>query len=111
MGNALKKSGNHPGGPGSLWWESPGTLRTTLLRLDGGVGAVVNAEKHLAGSAAISVDLARHLGRLVQQMGLDAENGVVEQSGGVPGFEPVKPGFTREAGSFRRQVPPQGPDR
>lgn len=92
--------------PKPHWWETPGLLRTRLLWLDGEVGTAVETDKQVVDSAAVSGDLARHLGRLAQQMGLGAGDEEVEQPGRGPGFEPVKPGFTREAGSFRRQVPP-----
>ncbi|MDQ4036946.1 MAG: hypothetical protein M3313_01000 [Actinomycetota bacterium] len=62
----------------------------------------MNAEKQVAGPAAASGDLVEQLGRIAQEMGLDA---TAEQSDEAFGFGPVKPGFTREAGSFRRQVP------
>ncbi len=89
-------------GSGPHWWKIPGSLRTTLLRLDGQTGAVVSVEKHVASSAAGFGDLAEHLGRLV--LGLGSGDGVVEQSGTAPRFEPVKSSFTRVAGSIRRQV-------
>lgn len=89
-------------------WETPGLLRTRLLWLDGEVGTAVEAEKQVVDSAAVSGDLARHLRRLAQQMGLEAGDGEVEQSDRALGFEPVKPGFTRESGSFRRDVPLPG---
>lgn len=107
LDEALKKTNEHSDNAASLW-EAPGSLRTCLLRLDGQVGAVVHAEKYVADSAVVSCELAGHLGRIAQQMGLGSGDGVVEQLGNAPGFEPVKPGFTREAGSFRRQVPPHG---
>lgn len=94
--------------PKPHWWETPGLLRTRLLWLDGEVGTAVEAEKQVVDSAAVSGDLARHLKRLVQQMGLGTGDGEAERSGEVPGFEPVKPAFTREAGSFRRQVSHHG---
>ncbi len=84
------------------------TFGTSLLRLDGQVGSVVNAEKHVAGSGPVSHDIARHLGQLLEQMGLDAGNGTAGLSYKALAFERVKPGFTREAGSFRRQDPPHG---
>jgi hypothetical protein len=83
-------------------------LRARLLRLDGQVGAVVNAEKHGVDPVVVSGEVAGQLGRLVQQMDLGAGDGAVVQSGRELGFEPIKPGFTREAGSFRRQGSPQG---
>lgn len=96
-----------PDSPGFRWWETPGSLRTDLLRLDGEVGTAVEAGKQVVEPTAVSDDLARHLGRLVQQMGLSAGDGMVEKSDREFGFEPLKPGFTREAGSFRRQGSPQ----
>lgn len=90
------------GWPDSPWWE----LRTNLLRLDGQVGSVVNAEKHVVDSGPVSNDMARNLGRLLEQIGIDAGNGTSGLSDTAPAFERVKPGFTREAGSFRRRVPP-----
>ena len=89
---------------GLRWWETSGSLRGRLLQLDGQVGAVVNAEKHVADPAAVSGELARQLGRLAQQMGFGTGNGVADHAEVAPGFEPVKPGFTREAGSIRRWV-------
>ena len=89
----------------SRWGEIPGSLRIALLRLDGQVGVVVNAEKQVACPAVVSGDLAGHLGRLAQQMGLGTGNGVAGNPDGVPVFEPTKPSFTREAGSSRRTGP------
>ncbi len=90
----------------SRWWETPGSLRTGLLRLDGQVVAVVNAEKHVVDPAVVFDEVAGQLGRVARQMGLDTGDGAVEQSGEAPGFEPAKPTYTRVAGLFRRQVPP-----
>lgn len=98
----------HSWNPGSHWWDTSGSLRARLLRLDGQVGAVVNAEKHGVDPVVVSGEVAGQLGRLVQQMDLGAGDGAVVQSGRELGFEPIKPGFTREAGSFRRQGSPQG---
>ncbi len=95
-----------PDSAGSRWWESPGSLRAALVRLDGQVGVVVNAEKQMAGPAVVSGDLARHLGRLAQQMGLGTGNGTADHSDRALVFEPIKPSFTREAGSRRRAGPP-----
>ena len=96
---------NAAGSPGPRWWETPGSLRTSLLRLDGQVGAVVNAERHVVDPAVVSGEVAGQLGRLVQQMGL----GTGDEAVGFPDealvFEPVKPSFTREAGSVRRTGP------
>jgi hypothetical protein len=100
----LTKTDKHPDSPGPRWWEAPGSLRTSLLWLDGQVGTIVNAEKHVVDPAAVSGEVAGQLERLVQQMGLGAGDGVVEPSSSARGFEPVKPGFTREAGLIRRQV-------
>ncbi len=91
---------------GPHWSDTMGSLRAPLLRLDGQVGAVVNAEKHVVDPAVVSDEVVGQLERIAHQMGLDTDNGAVKQSGEVPAFEPVKPGFTRVAGSFRRQVPP-----
>lgn len=94
----------------SCWWQMPGSLlpgslRINLLRLDGQIGAAVNAEKQKQMDAP-GVGLgkvAEQLERVAQQMGLGVGNGVVEQADRELSGEPVKPGFTREAGSFRRQ--------
>ncbi len=88
----------HPG----RWWETPGSLRTALLRLDGRVGVVVNAEKHEVDPPVISGEVAGQLGRLVQQMGLGTGDEAVGYSDKALVFEPIKPSFTREAGSNRR---------
>jgi hypothetical protein len=77
-----------------------------LLRLDGQVGAIVNAEKHAVDPAVISGEVAAQFGRLVQQMSVG--DGAVAQSSSATGFGPVKSSFTREAGLIRRQVSPQG---
>lgn len=106
MEEVLTTPGERPAGSGPRWWEDPASLRTCLLLLDGQVGAVVNAERHGADPAAVSGEVAGALERIAQQMGLGAGDGVVQPSNRAPGLEPVKPGFTREAGSFRRQVPP-----
>lgn len=82
-----------------------GSLLASLLRLDGQVGAVVNAGKHMVEPSVVSSEMAVQLERIARQTGLSSGNGVVEQPGSARGFEPVKPGFTREVGSFRRQVP------
>ncbi len=95
---------NPPGSPGSRWWEPPGLLRVRLLRLDSQVGAVVNGEKHVIDPAVFSGEVAGQLRRIAQQLGVGAGDGAVEQSDRAPGFESVKPGFTREAGLVRRQV-------
>lgn len=68
--------------PGLRWWETPGSLRVSVPRLDGRVGVVVNAERQVV------------------------DPGVVERQGGVLGFGSVRSGFTRVAGLFRRQAPP-----
>ena len=78
-------------------------MRTYLLRLDGELGAVVNVEKRVVDPWIVSGEVGRQLERISQQMGLGAGDGVVKQLGSVLEFEPVKPDFTREAGSFRRQ--------
>ena len=96
---AFMDTSKQPGWSGYSWRE----LRTNLLRLDGELGALVNAEKHVVHSAVIFGEVAGQLGRIAQQMGLDTDDGKVEQSGKASGFEPVKPGFTRITGSFRRQ--------
>jgi hypothetical protein len=41
-----------PDSAGSRWWESPGSLRAALMRLDGQVGVVVNAEKQVTGQVS-----------------------------------------------------------
>lgn len=104
MEELLTTPNENTGIPGARWWKSPGSLLTCLLRLDGAVGAVVNAEKHLANPAVVFGEVAGELGRLVQQIGLGAGDGVVEQSDKAPTFGPVKPDFTREAGSIRQWV-------
>ena len=95
----------HPGGSGPRWWGTPGSLRTALLRLDGRVGVVVNAEKQVADPAVVSGEVARQLGWLVQQMGLGTGDEAVNYPNALV-FEPIKPSFTREAGSTRRTGPP-----
>ncbi|MCA1707030.1 MAG: hypothetical protein LC808_28695 [Actinobacteria bacterium] len=81
-------------------------MRARLLRFDGQVGAVVNAEKQVVDPAVAPGKLAEQLERIAQQMGL-SPGGAAEQSGKDFVLEPAKPGFTRVAGSIRRQVPPQ----
>lgn len=81
---------------------------TCLLRFDGQMGAIVNAEKHLVDPAVVSGEVAGQLGWIAQRMGLDAGEGAAEPSSSAPGFGFVKGGFTREAGSIRRQVPSRG---
>lgn len=73
-----------PDSPGLRWWETPGSLRVSVPRLDGRVGVVVNAERQVV------------------------DPGVVERQGGVLGFGSVRSGFTRVVGLFRRQVLPRG---
>ncbi len=97
--------GGQPGSPDPRWWETPGSLRSRLLRLDGQIGAVAHAERHAVDPAVISGEVAGELGRLVQQMGLDTGDEAVGYSDGALVFEPVKPSFTREAGSNRRTGP------
>lgn len=105
----MTKTDSHQSGSDPRWWQVPGSLRNHLLRRDGHVGTVVNAEKHVSRPMVVSGELAGELGRIARQMGLGTDDGVAEQSGKVPGSGCVSPGFTREVGSFRRQVPPQGP--
>lgn len=76
-----------------------------LLRLDGQVGAIVNAEKLAAEPATVSGDLARHVRRIAQQMGLDAGPETAGELDAATAFESIKPGFTREAGSSRGAGP------
>jgi len=83
------------------WWATPGPLGTRLVRLDGQVGVVVNAEKHVLDPSGVSGEVARQLERIAQQMGLGAGGEAVGRSETAPGSEPVKQGFTREAGSLR----------
>lgn len=86
----------HPGSSGPSWWETPGSLCAALLRLDGQVGLVVHTERHVVEPATVvSDDMARHLGRLLEEMGLGAGDGAPSRSGRAPGFERVKPSFTR----------------
>lgn len=106
MEEILTSTSEHSDSLGSRWWSTPGSLRSRLLRSDGQVGAVVNTKKHVIDSGMISGKLAGQLERIALQMGLSLGNGGVEQSGGAPVFEPVKPDFTREVGSFQRQVTP-----
>lgn len=97
----------HPNRAGPCWCESPGSLRTNLLRLDGQVAAIVNVEKNVARPATISSAVAQHLGPLVKQMGLGAEDEMVEQAGGAL-LETAKAGFVREAVTIRRQIARHG---
>lgn len=94
-----------PSGFSPHWCGDPGSLRTRLLQLDGQVGAVANAEKHATKPAAVSGDLARHLRRIAQQMGLDAGPETADEPHTARAFEPIKPSFTREAGSSRGAGP------
>lgn len=96
------------GSSGPCWWETPGSLRSCLLRLDGLVGVVVNAEKRVVDPAVVSGEVAGQLRRVAQQWAMDAGDGMVEQSDREFGFEHVQPGFTRQGGSFRRQGSPHG---
>ena len=89
--------------PAPQVWETPGSLRSRLLCLDGALGVVVNAEKRVVDPWIVSGEVGGQLERIAQQMGLGAGDGVVKQLGSVLELEPVKPDFTREAGSFRRQ--------
>ncbi len=84
--------------------DIPDSLQETLLRLDGQVGVVVDAEKHMIDPPLISGDVAGELERVARQMGLGTAGEVVGQSDAAQVFPPAKPGFTREAGSLRRQV-------
>jgi hypothetical protein len=105
----MTNTSKHSGDSSPRWWETPGSLRTGLLKLDGQMGMRVNAEKHVASPAVVSDNVALHLRRIAQQIGLDARNGMANYSDSEPVFEPVKPGFTREAGLFlRRQVSSHG---
>jgi hypothetical protein len=72
------------------------------------VGWVANAEEPAVDSGPVSNGMARHLGRLLEQIGIDAGNVTSDLSDTAPAFERVKLGFTREAESFRRQVPRMG---
>jgi hypothetical protein len=67
---------------------------------------MVNVEKQVSDPGVGLRDVAEQLKRVAQQTDLGAGDGEVEEPGKGPGFVPVKPGFSRVAGSFRRQVPP-----
>lgn len=105
MERPLVTTSRHINGSGCHRWQAPGSLRTALLRLDSQVGAVVDNEKHVADPAAVSSDLARHLRRIAQQMGLDAGAETADDPGTTLVFEAIKPSFTREAGSSRGTGP------
>ncbi len=98
----MAQMSRHSGGSGPRWGEAPGSLRTALLRLDGRVGVVVNAERHVVDPAVVSGEVAGRLGRLVQQMGLGTGDVAAGCRYTPLVFEPIKPSFTREAGSSRR---------
>jgi hypothetical protein len=99
---------NHPNSVKPRWWETPGSLRTSLLLLDGQVGTGVNAERHLVAPVVVSGEVARQLERIAQQTGLEMGCGGVEPVAEAPGFEPLKSGFSRETGSLRHRLPPRG---
>jgi hypothetical protein len=90
----------------SRWWQNPGSLRAFLVPLDDRLGAVVNVEKDVVDTTLVSGEVAGQLGWVAQRMGLSTGNGMVEQSDRALGFEPAKPGYTREAGLIQRQAPP-----
>lgn len=77
---------------------SSGLLWKELLRLDGAMGVVVNAEKQVFAPVVVADNVARQLGRLIEQTVFGSGN---EEARHLDG-EPVKPGFTRQAGAFRR---------
>jgi hypothetical protein len=79
--------------------------RTCLRRLDARVGAVVHAEQHVVDALAVSGDVAGQVALIIREMGLDRGDEAMEQSARAPVMAPVRPGFTRRAGSIRRQVP------
>ena len=103
-GGSLTKADTHPSSSCPRWWQVPGSLRNRLLRLDGQVGTAVNAEEHVADPRWISGELAGQLVRTAQLPG----DGVVAPSDREFAFEPAKPSFTREVGSFRRRGSPPG---
>lgn len=105
----MAKTNKRPDNLGPRWWEAPGSVRICLLRFDGQVGAVVDAEKLVVDPEVVSGEVAEQLRRIAQQMSLGTRARVVNQPDREFRFKPVKPGFTREAGSIRRrQVSPQG---
>jgi hypothetical protein len=104
----LIERGSHPASFDSPWSKTLGSLRTNLLRLDSQVGAVVKAAKQVVDPVVVFDEVPGQLERIARQMGLVAADGTVDQSDSVPRIEPAKPGFTRESGSFRRQVSPYG---
>lgn len=91
----------HPDDLDSRWWKAQGLLRTKLLRLDGEMGSVVNAEKQAVDPAVVSDDVARQLRRLIEQTVFGAGNEAAGQVDRIAGFKPLKPSFTREIGSRR----------
>lgn len=105
MGGSIITTSSHPWISNPHWWDAPGSLRTVLLRLDGQVGAVANAEMHVVDPAVVSGEVARHLGRLAQQMGLGTGDGATAHRNSAPVFESIKPSFTREMGSSPRRGP------
>jgi hypothetical protein len=72
--------------PGLRWWETAGSLRATLMRLDGQVSAVVNVEKYVINPATISGKVLGKLEQIAQQMGL-SETTRLSDSQVVGGFE------------------------
>lgn len=105
MGESLTTTSTHPGGPDPIGWETRRPLGTWLLRCDGQIGAVVDAEKNVVDPAVVSGTVTGQLELLAQQMGLGSGNRANGMTSSATGFGSVKPGFTREAGSFRRQAP------
>ncbi len=104
MTNASK----YPRDWGPHLWEISGSLRTRLFRCDGQTGEEVDSEKNAVNSAMVSGAVTGQIERFAPQMGLGSGDGANGTTSSAIECGSVKPGFTRKAGSFRRQALPRG---
>lgn len=92
---------------GLHWQETPGWLRSAILRGDSEVGTVVHDEKQVISPAGDVIAL-RERAQCIAQLGsvggliTGTEPTTSNYPDRAPEFEPVKSSFTREAGSSSR---------
>lgn len=90
---------------GPVWRGTAGSLGSMLMRLDGQVATVVHDEKQSIGSVGDTVALrerAQLMVRLVEEMGglvSETDAAIFGEPDRASVLEPIKPTFTREAGS------------
>lgn len=92
---------------GLHWQETPGLLRSALLRIDSEAGAIIHDEKQAVSPASDAFALrerAQCIAQLARKVGLIAgsESMTFDYPDKALVFEPIKSSFTREAGSLSR---------